>query len=240
MTLRGAAVLAIWNDIDDGLEREFEQWHMAEHMAERLSTPGFHVGRRFGNQGLDSHRFFTLYEGESLDTFSSAEYIRRLDTPTPDGLRFQPHYRNFVRTVCSVVDSHGRGAGAAVATIRLTVADDSWRAIAVTLAEQLLDRYGICSVHVAEASIAASSITTAETKLRAATANDVIDGLVVIEGLSVADVEAVLPDAVSRFEDLTGIERAEAVSYTLSYELRAEDFAGQSRGEAASWPPLRQ
>ena len=40
-------VLAIWKDIRPGRETDFDFWFKSEHFAERLSVPGFRLGRRF-------------------------------------------------------------------------------------------------------------------------------------------------------------------------------------------------
>ena len=41
MTLLGQAVLAFWHDVAPGGEAEFDQWHLREHIPERLAVPGF-------------------------------------------------------------------------------------------------------------------------------------------------------------------------------------------------------
>ena len=38
--------MGFWTDIDEDYVLEFQKWHNCEHMTERTSIPGFHVGRR--------------------------------------------------------------------------------------------------------------------------------------------------------------------------------------------------
>ena len=49
MALTGSAFLAIWHDIDPPSWTEYMEWHTREHMPERLSIPGFTVGKRLIN-----------------------------------------------------------------------------------------------------------------------------------------------------------------------------------------------
>src|SRR5215208_2640650 len=79
MTLQGTAFLAMWHDIAAAAEPEYNLWHTREHMPERLGIPGFEVGRRYVDWNLDTFRYFTLYEGRSLDVFRSAPYLARLN-----------------------------------------------------------------------------------------------------------------------------------------------------------------
>jgi hypothetical protein len=68
---------------------------------------GFLAGRRFVDWNLDRYRYFTLYEGKELETFSSAEYRRRLNNPTEWTFRMQPNFLNF-RPLRMPDSLHGR------------------------------------------------------------------------------------------------------------------------------------
>ena len=46
MSLPGNAFLAMWHDIEPDAWTEYMEWHTREHMPERLSIPGFLVGKR--------------------------------------------------------------------------------------------------------------------------------------------------------------------------------------------------
>lgn len=110
------AVLAIWNDCKAGREPVYEAWYREEHLIERLSVPGFQVGRRY--IALDAgHRYLTSYEVANAGVLQSSEYLARLDTPTArtrdimlDG------FENMSRTVCNRALSKGPIRGAIVVT----------------------------------------------------------------------------------------------------------------------------
>ena len=79
MALYGKAVLAIWNGIADGAESDFQNWHVHEHIPERVALPGFLRGRRY--IAIDGHpKFFNFYEAETAEVFVSESYRRALDT----------------------------------------------------------------------------------------------------------------------------------------------------------------
>src|SRR5688500_9222934 len=101
MTLRGVAFLAMWHDVAPAGEREYNDWHTREHMPERVGIPGFLVGRRYVDWTLDTYRYFTIYEGETLATFNSQPYLARLNAPTPWTNRMQPYFRNMIRAACT-------------------------------------------------------------------------------------------------------------------------------------------
>ena len=127
MPLRGSAFLAIWHDIEEQGELEYNDWHTREHMPERVGILGFEAGRRFVDRSLDYHRYFTLYEAATLDVLGSAAYRARLDAPTPWTHKVQPTFTNFVRAACRAAASEGRGTGGALATIRVDFADPARR-----------------------------------------------------------------------------------------------------------------
>jgi hypothetical protein len=81
-------MLGIWNDIDPGDEREFNDWYTREHLPERLAIPGFRRGRRYvrwEDEQPSAQKYLTLYETESVETLASAPYLDRLDN-RPSGL----------------------------------------------------------------------------------------------------------------------------------------------------------
>ena len=123
MALTGDALLAIWHDIEPAARDDYMEWHTREHMPERLSIPGFTVGKRLINHDLARYRYGTLYGGESLEVFRSPAYLERLNNPTDWSLRVQPMFRNFLRVACIRLASCGVGEGRGVATVRLDLAD---------------------------------------------------------------------------------------------------------------------
>ena len=100
-------LLAIWADIAPSYAREFLQWHNCEHMAERVSLPGFHVGYRY--RGLEAAReFFMVYETDTAEVMRSAPYLQVQNHPTPWTRQSVGHFRDAVRTIYTLVASAGQ------------------------------------------------------------------------------------------------------------------------------------
>src|SRR4026208_660772 len=118
MTMAGQGVLAFWHDVAAGSDGEFDQWHLREHIPERVAVPGFLRARRYTTLG-DPPRYFHFYETESVDTLQSPAYLARLADPTPWTKRTMPVVRNNKRTACRVVESKGAGLGGVIATLEL-------------------------------------------------------------------------------------------------------------------------
>ena len=119
MALAGTAFLALWNDIDRPREAEYDQWHTLEHVPERVAVDGFLGARRYVNRARAEHRYFTLYEVDSLAVFDSEQYRDLLERPTPWSASMRPDFSNFLRAVCQVDVSSGTGIGAAIACLCL-------------------------------------------------------------------------------------------------------------------------
>ena len=117
MALKGQAFLALWNDIASGREPEYDQWHTLEHVPERVAVTGIHGARRYVNRRRSSHRYFTLYDVDSLQIFESCEYLDLLQNPTQWSASMRPDFSNFVRAPCAVRQSTGIGIGAAIACL---------------------------------------------------------------------------------------------------------------------------
>ncbi len=119
---RGA--LAAWNDCAPEGLAEYERWY-ADHLAERVSVPGFREGRRYEavpGSGAD-RRFFTFYPVDSAEVLSSPAYLARLENPHPDTLAAMRHFRNMMRTVCVNAQEDGEIAGAYALTLRFAPED---------------------------------------------------------------------------------------------------------------------
>ena len=118
--LTGEAVVAIWNDIPNDTRDQFYDWHVNEHMSERVGIPGFRRGRRY--IALDSAstqpEFFTLYELDTMQVAQGMDYASRLNDPTPATTHVTSRFQNTVRTLSRVLVSHGPGSGGVLLTIR--------------------------------------------------------------------------------------------------------------------------
>jgi len=65
-TYDAKGMMAFWTDIDDENLLEVQKWNNCEHMTERVSIPGFTVGRRY--RGVDdAPTFFISYETRNTD-----------------------------------------------------------------------------------------------------------------------------------------------------------------------------
>ena len=227
MPLRGSAFLAIWHDIEEHGELEYNDWHTREHMPERVGIPGFEAGRRFVDRSLDHHRYFTLYEATTLDVLGSTDYRARLDAPTPWTHRVQPTFTNFVRAACLAAASEGRGTGGALATIRVDFADPDRREpfarASGTFATDALAHHGITSVHVGIAEPSVTRTPTAESALREMTGEEVFDADVLIDGIGRGEVERVLPSIEEALAPAVGGASTTSAVYDLAYALAAED-----------------
>ncbi len=95
-------------------------------MPERLGIPGFLRGRRYVALA-GTPEYFTLYETVSRFTVTGAEYLARLNAPTPWTVATVKHFRNVSRSLCEVAASFGDGQGGLVATLRYDVAADRRR-----------------------------------------------------------------------------------------------------------------
>lgn len=223
MTLPGNAFLAMWHDIAPESWDDYMEWHTREHMPERLSIPGFMVGKRLINHDVPRYRYGTIYTGETLEVFRSPAYLERLNNPTPWSTRIQPAFRNFLRVACERLASAGSGDGGAVATIRLDLApsgEDRLREGAVALCQALLKVTGAGATHVGLARSEVSGIRTRETELRPGMAEEGFDAVVLVEGSGRPELEAAIPelDAVIAASNL-GLSRPRTIVYNLAWQL---------------------
>lgn len=97
---KGPAFLALWNNIRDaGRRHEYEQWHLFEHVPERVALPGFLGADRY--RSLDAEQsYFTLYHLEDLSALSSDAYRDVFTHPTPWSARMRPVLSDFYRMPC--------------------------------------------------------------------------------------------------------------------------------------------
>lgn len=223
MALLGGAVLAIWNDIAEGGDAEFDHWHISEHIPERVGLPGFLRGRRY-NAATGSPAYFTLYETESVETLQSPPYLARLNAPTPWTTACIQLFRNNRRTVCRNTLSLGAGIGGALATLELGPRPDgdatlrSW--LTGTALPAAAARPGIVGAHFSEADVAMTVVRTAEKNLLDKP-DTIARWVVMVEGVTPAVVETAC-EALLDAEHLTRHGAAADVSvavYRLVFSL---------------------
>ena len=117
--LAGEAVIAIWNDIPADTREQFYDWHLYEHMPERVGIPGFRRGRRYiGIDAATKPEFFTLYELDTMQVAQGMDYANRLNDPTPATAHATSRFQNTFRALSRVLVSHGPGSGGVLLTIR--------------------------------------------------------------------------------------------------------------------------
>lgn len=223
MALIGTAFMAIWHDIKPEGEVEYNRWHTQEHMPERIGVPGFERARRYADWNLAKYRYYTLYEGATLDVFQSPAYRARLNAPTPWSNRMQPNFLNFARSACATLASVGVGVGGAIATVRLNFTDGDSAAlggVSRKIADQIMQLHGICGVHIGKAEPSVTRVQTRETELRRLTGEDVFDAVIMVEGIGRGEVEAAMPGVQKSLKDAhLKIASSEAAVYDLAYSL---------------------
>lgn len=164
MALRGKGALAIWNGMNPGADAEFIEWHVKEHIPERVGLPGFISGRRY--TAIDGHpAYFNFYEVDTTATLRSDAYLARLNNPSAWTRRVVAEFVDTSRTICHVVVSEGLGVAAFAEVLRFDRHDDSDRARAFV--RGLAGERGCAAAHLFVRE-GGPPIETSETRLRGA------------------------------------------------------------------------
>ena len=211
--LAGEAVVAIWNGLAPGAHAAFHDWHIHEHIPERVGIPGFRRGRRYVAADAATHpEFFTLYEADTLQVLQGADYARRLDAPTPATTAVTAQFRDTFRALARVLSSHGPGSGGTLLTLRLDAAPEAMAALAA-LAAAAERAPRVTGAHLCQADAAASGVRSAESRGRADIGAPPAL-FVLIEATDAAALAPLLPDAAlaaagARLPVLRGLYRLE-------------------------------
>ena len=156
------------------------------------------------------NRYFILYELEDERVVGGADYLARLNAPTPWSQRIMPRLGNFARGGGRIAASAGTGQGGIVAPLRLDAAP-SWDAATLVAELARLDR--IIAARVLLTDIAQTSIKTREKGMRA---NDgSFAALLLIEGLD----EAAVRDALHHLRKTLPAEDHGAIDSLPLYRL---------------------
>jgi hypothetical protein len=173
MALAGTGAILIWNGITDEGRDDFYDWHIHEHIPERVAIDGFLRGRRYIAATPETQPvFFTLYETVDIDVTTSAPYLARLDAPTDWTRRATAHFRETKRALTRVAGSAGPGDGGVLATIRFADSAEGRALMAQAVGQRavILERIGklsqISGVHLCTTNTGASLTRTAESKDR--------------------------------------------------------------------------
>jgi hypothetical protein len=223
MALQGGGAVVIWNGIAPGHEGEFVEWHVREHMPERVGIPGFLSGRRY--TAVDgAPAYFNYYEVATPGVMRSQAYLSRLNAPTPWTQKVVAQFTDVSRTLCTVAASVGMGAAALAEVLRFDRIDE---AAATALARRLAGDPDIPAAHLFLREVGPAQETT-ETRLRRVP--DVTWAAILIAeaatGAGAARVRAgALSDAALAQAGL-GVPAGRGL-YRLDYLIRHEDVVLQ-------------
>lgn len=212
--LRGNGVLAIWNGIAAGQDREFLRWHVGQHLPERMAVPGFLRARRYVS--IDGHpRYFNFYEVADVDVLQSDAYLARLNAPTDWTKAVVPHFTDTSRTLCQVIESRGHGCGGIVQTLRIAGDAAALRPLVAALA----DHADISGVSLLARYVAAVA-PTSESQMRAAPDTS-SPAILLVEGADVRALTAAVGDLASdtAIAALTGDVAIDRGSYQLDFMM---------------------
>ena len=101
---KGSGLLMVWADVPSDKEKEFNRWYNEEHLAERLSVPGFLSAARYeAVKGGPKH--LAYYELESPAVLESAAYKKVSENPTEWTKRSGPGAiaTTFIRNVYTMI-----------------------------------------------------------------------------------------------------------------------------------------
>ena len=117
-TAEPTGILALWNDCKTNKESLYEKWYQSEHLQDRVSIPGFKLGRRHESNEA-TPKYFTYYETASPKVLFSEAYLYQLDNPsTLTREVMQGTFINVSRTICSRIHYVGETRGSHVITAR--------------------------------------------------------------------------------------------------------------------------
>jgi hypothetical protein len=92
------------------MEEEFNAWYDEEHLAERLSIPGFRSAQRWvADVPPGSGKYLATYELDSPAVLSSRAYLERFGNPTPWSRRCLGRALVFKRWACEQVEPGDAG-----------------------------------------------------------------------------------------------------------------------------------
>lgn len=115
---QGDAFLVISNTVGPVAMREYEDWHRSEHVPERLTMPGFLVGRRYMRELGETSHFLTIYDIGSPDALVTPEYRHLLANPTTTSRRMRPLMGDFRRLLYRETGRYGAACGGRIGFLR--------------------------------------------------------------------------------------------------------------------------
>jgi len=169
-------LLAIWTDIEKDYRPTLEEWHNCEHMADRVTLPGFHVGRRYNGIG-QAPNYLMFYELSSSKTSLSKPYLYSLNHPTPRTKEALTYFRNTVRTIYRLLAGSGRKSpleAPYLLVVRFNIEAEFEREVLRWYRKEYLPKVvkirGVYRGRLYEADSGISNISTKERKIHGASA----------------------------------------------------------------------
>ena len=102
--LKGTGMLAVWSEVSEEHEEEFNEWYNQEHIAERLSVPGVLSAARY-EAVKSGPKHLAVYELEHSSVMQSPEYAALKSNPTEWSKRMSPDVigTKYIRNVYEMI-----------------------------------------------------------------------------------------------------------------------------------------
>lgn len=217
----GSGALALWIDVDAGLDKETDAWYIVEHLPERIDIGGYRRARRF--QALEgAPRYLTLFEADTPAALASQGYLSLVGKISDQSKRIRAGFSNVARNTFRVRATHGRGLGSVIISLRLRLGAGADAVAAHPWLEQRLreamSRHAIVGAHSLEA---APEVRARMDAVRVTGVADAkVEQVAFIEATRAEDLHAVRADlfATPALERGGWTEEAYGV-YALLYEV---------------------
>lgn len=219
MPLLGKAIVAIWNDVKPDGHDNFLDWHLREHMPERLGIAGFLRGRRFRAETGVSH-YFTLYEAENVELLVGDEYLARLNNPTEWTLRTTSQFLNAQRGVCEVVWQDGCGEGAWLVTLRFNTSPEQSGSVRTHLLRTMPELPAMRGITGVSLCIADQQASAQQTTERGGRDVSVPDWIIMIEGTSRSAVTSAMEQLAAGGMEAAGAANIVSGCFRVEFSLR--------------------
>ena len=220
----GRAAVAMWWGFAPEMRDEIEDWHTHEHMPERVAIPGFLRGTRWIALGGELS-FFILYEVARASVLTGADYMARLNDPTPWSRKMMPHHLNMTRSLCRVHASSGGLIGRALTTLRFSPPRRGGRSVSAWLAKEkllaLAQRRGLLGASLLRAERQPSA-KTVEQEIRGG--DRTADWVLILSGHEESAVEAAGNELRAALEARKCNVDPAALLYTPAFSLAAKEI----------------
>lgn len=151
MVIKGRGMLVTFMDVDPTDDDDFNLWFDREHLAHRVSIPGFLEASRYVAEGT-SPKYFSIYWTETFDVLTSPAYREALANQTPWSLRNIGKFKGMGRVIGHVTAGGGEGRGGVLGVVRLRPGGkaDSLREEIASMLVVPADKPGLTALHLVE------------------------------------------------------------------------------------------